>query len=426
MQICGFFLAVTMLLWITGRKSLSKTYRQMAGVMFAAAAIGLLYGKVNAQNSTLTEGHLLERKEYGEGVYEQTFELAVEGYKEKLEYEVKIPQQRLTKEEETVYLQAAAEELQQNFLGENESINCIRKDVSVSDTYQGGKVLAEWSFDNYKLVNSAGEIVAEEIAEEGELVKAKVVLSCEDTERIEEFYFRVFPVIRTKTEELFWQIGQIIEEQTKEENKFLELPRQVIGYSINWKEKTDRTPEKLLLFGAVIAAFIPLSEHSRKQEAKKNRERLLLLEYPDMVSKMALLLGAGMTLYGAIRKIVSNYNKKREMQAVEEIPVYEELKITCREIENGMGEGAAYERFGARCQIPEYRKLGNLLSQNLKKGSSGIMTLLEEEAERAFENRKETARRYGEEAGTKLLLPMMLMLGLVMVVLLIPAVLTFQ
>lgn len=35
-------------------------------------------------------------------------------------------------------------------------------------------------------------------------------------------------------------------------------------------------------------------------------------------------------------------------------------------------------------------------------------------------------KRYGEEAGTKLLFPMMLMLGIVMVILLVPAMLAFQ
>lgn len=426
MLLCGFFLAVMAILWITGRRKLSKTHRQMAGVVMVAALAGLLYGSGNVDGNVLSEGHLLERKENGGGAYEQALELEIEGYESNLEYKVRVPEQRLTKEEESAYLQAAAEELQQDFLGENESVNCIRKNVSISDSYQEGRVLASWSFDNYKIVNSEGEIVAEEIAEEGELIKAKVVLSCEDTERTEEFYFRVFPVIRDTTEEIFWQIGQMIKVQSEEEKTFIELPQVVTGYPLVWTVQKERTPEKILLFGLVIAIFVPLLAQSRQQELKKNRLRLLELEYPDMVSKIALLLGAGMTLQGAIRRIVLNYNKKRELHQAEEMPVYEELQITCREIENGMGEGAAYERFGIRCGIPEYRKLGNLLAQNLKKGNSGIMALLEEEAGCAFEKRKEAARRYGEEAGTKLLLPMMLMLGLVMVVLLVPAVLTFQ
>ena len=86
----------------------------------------------------------------------------------------------------------------------------------------------------------------------------------------------------------------------------------------------------------------------------------------------------------------------------------------------------AYERFGERCQISGYRKLGNTLSRNLQKGNQGLLELLETQVDEAFEERKNVARKCGEEAGTKLLFPMMLMLGIVMVILLVPAMLAFQ
>ena len=47
--------------------------------------------------------------------------------------------------------------------------------------------------------------------------------------------------------------------------------------------------------------------------------------------------------------------------------------------------------------------------------------LLEQEAEDAFEERKSMARKLGEEAGTKMLFPMILMLGAVMLILAFPA-----
>ena len=62
-----------------------------------------------------------------------------------------------------------------------------------------------------------------------------------------------------------------------------------------------------------------------------------------------------------------------------------------------------------------------LLSQNLKKGTAGLLILLKAEALDALEERKRNARRLGEEAGTKLLLPMMIMLVIVMVIIMIPA-----
>ena len=86
---------------------------------------------------------------------------------------------------------------------------------------------------------------------------------------------------------------------------------------------------------------------------------------------------------------------------------------------------AAYEKFGKRCGEPGYIKLGSILSQNLKKGAKGLQELLEQEAETGFEDRKHAARKLGEEAGTKLLFPMMLMLAIVLVVLTVPAVMSF-
>lgn len=427
MIICGIGLGITILLWITTKKRLSKEYEQMLGIVMISAVVGILYGAGNMGKTVLKEGHFLERRENGEGAYEETLELEIEGYEDSTKYEVVVPEQHLSETEQRAYLAAAVEEIQLDFPGENESVNCIREKVSIRDTYQDGKVSASWMFDEYKMVDYNGEVIAEDLPEDGQLIKATVVLSCEDTERTEEFYFRVFPIERETEDEILWQIGQELKgQESQKAEQYIELPQEIEGYRLNWKEETDRTPEKLMFFGGVLAVFVPLIKQSREQEEKKKRVRLLELEYPDMVSKIALLLGAGMTLQGAIRKIALNYSRKREQYLVEEQPAYEELLVVCREIENGIGEGAAYERFGKRCERAEYRKLGNLLAQNLRKGNGGIMALLEEEAERAFEERKGAARRYGEEAGTKLLFPMMLMLGLVMIVLMVPAVLAFQ
>ena len=52
--------------------------------------------------------------------------------------------------------------------------------------------------------------------------------------------------------------------------------------------------------------------------------------------------------------------------------------------------------------------------------------VLEMEAKDAFEDRKDMARKLGEEASTKLLLPMGMMLGVVLMLIVIPAFLSFQ
>ncbi|MDE7404570.1 MAG: secretion protein F, partial [Lachnospiraceae bacterium] len=61
----------------------------------------------------------------------------------------------------------------------------------------------------------------------------------------------------------------------------------------------------------------------------------------------------------------------------------------------------------------------------LKPGNGQLLTLLAQEADGAQEDRRNMAKKAGEEAGTRLLFPMMLMLVVVMFLVLLPAYLDF-
>lgn len=424
---CGIAVVFMALVWIKWGKHFSKEQKLMAEIITAAAVMGFVSGVSERQNPALLEGGKLIRNENGEGSYEQSLNLWLPGAEEAVEYQVEVPEQYLTKEEEQAYIAAASEELQRLFPGENESVNSIRQRVIISDEYQNGKVLAEWRFDNYKVMDFEGNVIAEELPHEGELVKASVELSCGTTCVMQEFYFRVFPEVLSEKELLLKEISELIKEQGERTGEiYLKLPEQLGEQKVKWTVERDTTPEQILVFGVIIAALIPGVVRARQQEAEKQKKSLLEMEYPDMVSKMALLLSSGMTIQGAFRKIALSYEKKRQKNLISIQPAYEEMLIACREMESGMGEQRAYERYGERCGVSHYRKFGNLLAQNLKKGNRGIVLLLEKEAENAFEERKANAKRYGEEAGTKLLLPMMIMLGIVMLILIVPAVFAFQ
>ncbi|MDO4842640.1 MAG: hypothetical protein Q3982_08210, partial [Phoenicibacter congonensis] len=78
------------------------------------------------------------------------------------------------------------------------------------------------------------------------------------------------------------------------------------------------------------------------------------------------------------------------------------------------------------CRSWHYSKLSTLLVSNIKKGNSELLRALQEEADRSFEERRSIARQMGEEAGTKLLLPMMIMLGVTLVIIMIPAYFSFS
>ena len=117
---------------------------------------------------------------------------------------------------------------------------------------------------------------------------------------------------------------------------------------------------------------------------------------------------------------------KRKKQRLPKRAGYEEMLLTRRELEDGMGESLAYERFGERCGLASYRRFASILTQNLKKGTVGIGRILAKESEDAFSQRKTMAQRLGEEAGTKLLFPMLMMMVVIMVILVVPACMTMH
>ena len=98
-----------------------------------------------------------------------------------------------------------------------------------------------------------------------------------------------------------------------------------------------------------------------------------------------------------------------------------ELKVTRQELENGRSETVAYEDFGRRIGILVYQRMASLLTQNISRGVQGMKGLLLQEAKEVMAQERATIRQKGEQAGTKLLLPMMGLLGLVFAILLVPA-----
>lgn len=179
-----------------------------------------------------------------------------------------------------------------------------------------------------------------------------------------------------------------------------------------------------MVMSILILILLWLLGKQRGKELQDQRKEELLLDYPELVNKLTLFLGAGMTVKRAWRKIIQDYEVSLKDQAPRY--VYEEMKLTLREIESGVPETESYENFGRRCNLPCYLKLGALLSQNLRKGVKGLGEMLHIESLQAFEERKARAKRKGEEAGTKLLLPMFLMLAIVLVIVIMPAFLTLQ
>lgn len=198
------------------------------------------------------------------------------------------------------------------------------------------------------------------------------------------------------------------------------LPEDWNGKKIQWRKPEDHTGTlfaALMLAGACSMLVLSVREE-QKQRVKRYDE--LMRDYPGLIMKFTLLVQAGMTVRNAFRKIAVDYKRKKEKRAA-----YEEIVTICYEMESGVSEAEAYRRFGERCGHVKYKTFAALLIQNLQKGSRQMGEMLEKESMEAWDDRKRKAKVLGEAAATKLLVPMILMLLVVMAIIMLPACLSF-
>ncbi len=174
---------------------------------------------------------------------------------------------------------------------------------------------------------------------------------------------------------------------------------------------------------AVIALIFGVAVYwirvERPKDLKEKKERQMMADYSDIIAKLTVLTGAGLTLPQAWLRLAADYEARKEKTGIRW--AYEEVVVTGRQIRNGVSATEAFSEFGHRIGLHAYIKLGNLLKQNMKKGTRGLEEALRSEAYQAFEERKNQVRRTGEEVSTRLLLPMFMMFGVVLVIILIPA-----
>ena len=182
--------------------------------------------------------------------------------------------------------------------------------------------------------------------------------------------------------------------------------------------------EKIIMLAVVAGAAVYWLRVEKPRGELEKRRRQMEADYPEIIAKLTVLTSAGLSLPQAWVRLAQDYEKRREKGKSRW--AYEELCITARQLQNGLSAGRAFGEFGRRVGIHAYIKLGSLLEQNRKKGTKGLNEMLQAEAYEAFEERKHQVRRAGEEVSTRLLVPMFMMFGVVMIIIIVPALMSFS
>ncbi len=376
-------------------------------------------------SNPIDENLRIERKDYGKGSYEIDLAARTESF-DYGKIHLTIDERHYTEEEVNSIFDLIAEKMRTLVLQDNESLEYVYTDLYLPTEVEGYPVSIRWESGDYMLVDETGHIKRTDISDNGESVEIKMILTYNQISREYIIPIVVYPKELTEYEQKRIDLEQMIEgnNEITLSDEYLQLPKQMGEDFIIWKEESSPTVMLiiLLLFFSLIGIWKGLDKDLTNK--KEMRDRELLLEYSEFVSKLQLLLSSGMTLRGAFERIGEEYSKELREGGSKKY-AYEELLLCNKKMQDGLSESKCYEFFGKRCNLVNYKKLSSMLMQNLKKGNSGLVKALSMEMKVAFEERKAQALRLGEEAQTKLIFPMILMLSVVMIIIMIPAYMSF-
>lgn len=408
--------------WYIKKNSKNRKWYEACLILTAGFFLAAVFWQMDKSTGNQQK---IARNLPGQGMEEREYLVDVEGVLEEYPLHVQAEEKKLTRKEKQEYLERAKQELDQVISGENPSVDHVSKSLYLPKTLQDGAVEAEYTFSDYEVFDPEGNLTGE--VDAPVLAELTVELACQGEKCLYQFSVQAEPPEQSVEERFVKYLKEALSaENQKTDAEYLELPQKLEGKKIIWKEQTENRSTGGLILGAAGAVGVILAEKEKQKRQSLARHQQMLQDYPEIVSKLSLLSGAGMSMLSAWERIALSYQAGREKKGGKRREAYEEMLTVLHEIQAGTGELQAFENFGERCGPDVYRKLSSLIVQNIRKGAKGMQRLLEEEEREAYEQRKARARKAGEEAGTRLLLPMGIMLILVLVLLVVPAGLTLQ
>lgn len=167
----------------------------------------------------------------------------------------------------------------------------------------------------------------------------------------------------------------------------------------------------LMIFVFTLFAFAAYYYVAKlPEETLRKKTDTILNEFADVVSKLALLVNAGMIMREAWEKVAF----------ASEGELYNEMRNVVVDINNGVSEIDAYTAFGSRCSSPEIKKFTSTIVQGIVKGNKELVEMIKQQSREIWDAKRHRTRQQGEKAASKLLIPICIMFIGVLVMIVVP------
>ena len=301
--------------------------------------------------------------------------------------------------------------------GGNNSLYEVASDLNLPERLDEWGVDLIWRSSLPQIIGNTGKLSEKRDNTDPVSVVLQVTMNLQGYSQTQEIPLTIAPAEAPSWEE---RLSQALarQEAANGSREQVELPVSFEGENIAFARTKDRSKSiAVAMLPAVVALLLYIKEEKQNDGLKKQRQAEITSDYPDLVVKMTVLFQAGMSMRNVWERIASDEKKSgNHVRAI-----YEEVIFACNSMADGVSEMEAYRQFGHRCGTAGCLKLGNMLAGNVRRGTKHLTAMMAEESARAWQLRKHLARRSGEKAGTKMLLPMFMMFGVVLAMVVVPA-----
>lgn len=169
-----------------------------------------------------------------------------------------------------------------------------------------------------------------------------------------------------------------------------------------------------LLGGGIVSIVLPISMVKDLGKKVLMRDQDIVMELPELLNKIILLVGAGENVQKSIVHCV-------ERKSQDNHPLYVELRKMVGDWEGGHSFQQAFEQFSKRCAVQEVSIFTTTVLLNYRRGGNDFVLALRDLSRVLWEKRKAIARTRGEQASSKLVFPMVVIFMVVIVLIGTPA-----
>lgn len=367
----------------------------------------------------------IERAGYGSSKQESLY---VEGLEDDtVQVDISVAARQYTDEEIDGAMENCVSSVAAQIPGDNTSLHEVSSDLVLPDYDSEYGFNLTWNSDDRELIDSMGRVSNEELTKPEDVVLTLTVSSGKYS-RDYVIPVTVLPRQLTESEKRMKGFMKLVEDADKQAatSPRVELPKDYEGRKLRFRDSEDISYHFIWILGIVIAVLLVLRDKENSKTDLEKRYKQMQLDYSEIVSKLLLFVGAGMSVRMAWGAIASDYERDiKEREKAEVRYAYEELCKANTRLQTGAPEGLVYREYGRECHSKQYMKLASLLEQNRRSGLANMKNLLQLEMVEAWEERKNLALRRGEEASTKLLIPLVILLVIVMVIIMVPALMGF-